>query len=99
MSFKLEPKADRIIIRVDEVEETTLSGIIIPESAKERSHTAAVVAVGPGLYSTYTGDRRSLDTQVGDKIMFAKYSGTKVEVDKVEYLIIRELDIVATMRS
>lgn len=99
MSFKLEPKADRLIIKVDEVEEITTSGIIIPESAKERSHTATIVAVGTGVYNGYTGERRPLDSEVGDKIMFAKYSGTKVEVDKIEYLIIREADVVATMRS
>ena len=99
MSFKIEPKADRIVIKVDTVETTTASGIIIPDSAQDRSHTAEVVAIGPGVFNTYTGKRREIDVSVGDRIMFSKYTGTKVEVDDVEYLIIREQDIVATMRS
>ena len=95
MSFDLIPKADRVVIQVDTVEEKTETGIIIPDSAKERPHTAKVIAVGPGVWMN-TGVQRKTDVEIGDKIMFSKYSGTKVTVDEKEYLIIREADIVAS---
>ena len=98
MSFSLLPKADRVVIRVDSVETKTEAGIIIPDSAKERPHTAEVVAVGPGVWMT-TGIQRKPDVEVGDKIMFSKYSGSKIEVDGVDYLIIREADIVASFAN
>ena len=95
MSFSLLPKADRIVIKVDTVETKTEAGIIIPDSAKERPHTATVVAVGPGVWMN-TGVQRKPDVEIGDKVMFSKYSGSKVEVDGVDYLIIREADVVAS---
>ena len=98
MSFNLIPKADRVVIKVDTVEEKTQTGIILPESAKERPHTATVVAVGPGVWMS-TGIQRKPDVVEGDKIMFSKYSGTKYTEDGKEYLIIREADIVASFKK
>ena len=95
MTFNLIPKADRVVIEVDTVETKTEAGIIIPDSAKERPHTATVMAVGPGVWMS-TGIQREPDVSIGDKIMFSKYSGTKVIVDEKEYLIIREADIIAS---
>tara|TARA_B100000131_G_scaffold317802_1_gene360483 strand:- start:393 stop:689 length:297 start_codon:yes stop_codon:yes gene_type:complete len=98
MSFNLIPKADRVVIQVDTVETKTEAGIIIPDSAKERPHTAVVVAVGPGVWMS-TGVQRKPDVQIGDKIMFSKYSGTKYTENDQEYLIIREADIVASFKE
>ena len=98
MSFNLIPKADRVVIQVDTVEEKTDTGIILPDSAKERPHTAVVIAVGPGVRMS-TGVQRKPDVQVGDKIMFSKYSGTKYTEENQEYLIIREADIVASFKK
>ena len=94
MRFNLKPKADRVVIEVDTVETKTDTGIIIPDSAKERPHTATVIAVGPGVWMN-TGVQRKPDVTVGDRIMFSKYSGTKYIENEKEYLIIREADIVA----
>ena len=98
MSFNLIPKADRVVIQVDTVEEKTETGIILPESAKERPHTATVIAVGPGVWMN-TGVQRKPDVLIGDKIMFSKYSGTKYTENNQEYLIIREADIVASFKE
>tara|TARA_B100001250_G_C19800742_1_gene790937 strand:- start:1401 stop:1700 length:300 start_codon:yes stop_codon:yes gene_type:complete len=98
MSFNLIPKADRVVIELDTVETKTEAGIIIPDSAKERPHTASVIAVGPGVWMS-TGIQRKPDVEIGDKIMFSKYSGTKVTVDEKEYVIIREADIIASFKK
>ena len=96
--MNLIPKQDRIVIRLDKVEEETKGGIILPESAKERPNVATVVAVGPGMWMS-TGVQRKPDVEVGDRIMFSKYSGSKITIDDNEYLIIRESDIVAGFKK
>tara|TARA_B100000131_G_C18057337_1_gene589017 strand:- start:471 stop:767 length:297 start_codon:yes stop_codon:yes gene_type:complete len=98
MSFNLIPKADRVVIEVDVVDTKTEAGIIIPDSAKERPHTATVIAVGPGLWMS-SGVQRKPDVDIGDRIMFSKYSGTKYTENEKEYLIIREADIVASFKK
>lgn len=90
----LRPLGDRIIIELVEVEEKTAFGIVLPDSAKEKPQTGKVVAVGTGRVLD-NGTRLELDVNVGDEIIFSKFSGTDVKYDGVEYLILRENDVLA----
>lgn len=90
----LRPLGDRIIIELVEVEEKTAFGIVLPDSAKEKPQTGKVVAVGTGRVLD-NGTRVDVDVKVGDEILFSKFSGTEVKYDGVEYLILRESDILA----
>jgi len=85
MSIKINPKQDRIVIDIVKVDNKTESGIIIPDSAKERPYEATVLAVGPDVKNV----------SEGEVVIFSKYSGTKVKVSETEYHIIREDDIIA----
>ena len=91
--MKLRPLNDRIIIKRMEEEEKTLSGIIIPDAAKEKPLQGKVVAVGPGRI--IDGNRVALEVKEGDTVLFAKYGGTEVTFAEEEYLIMREDDILA----
>lgn len=90
--FKIKPLADRIIVKPDPAEEKTKSGIILPDTAKEKPIEGTVVAVGPGKI---TEDGKVIEPNIkeGDKVLYGKYSGTEVTVDDEEYLIMRENDI------
>lgn len=90
----LRPLGDRIIIELVEVEEKTAFGIVLPDSAKEKPQTGKVVAVGTGRVLD-NGTRVELDVKVGDEIIFSQFSGTEVKYDGVEYLILRESDVLA----
>ena len=90
----LRPLGDRIIIELVEVEEKTAFGIVLTDSAKEKPQTGKVVAVGTGRVLD-NGTRVELDVTVGDEIIFSKFSGTEVKFDGVEYLILRESDVLA----
>ena len=90
----LRPLGDRIIIELVESEEKTASGIVLPDSAKEKPQEGKVVAVGTGRVLE-SGERVALDVAVGDRIIFSKYAGTEVKYQGVEYLIVRESDILA----
>ena len=90
----LRPLGDRIIIELVEVEEKTAFGIVLPDSAKEKPQTGKVVAVGTGRVLD-NGTQAPLDVKVGDEIIFSKFSGTEVKYDGVEYLILRENDVLA----
>jgi chaperonin GroES len=92
----LRPLGDRIIIELVESEEKTASGIVLPDSAKEKPQEGKVVAVGTGRVLE-SGERVALDVAVGDRIIFSKYSGTEVKYQGVEYLILRENDILAVV--
>ena len=92
--LKLYPLGDRVWIEPIEQEETTASGIILPETAKEKPQEGKVLAVGPGVRND-RGERQSLDVGVGDRVLFAKYSGTEIKQDGTKYLIMRESDILA----
>ncbi|MBT4098568.1 MAG: co-chaperone GroES [Gemmatimonadetes bacterium] len=93
---KIQPLADRVLVkRVDEDEEQSIGGIIIPDTAKEKPQEALVVAVGPGR--TEDGKRVSLDVKKGDKVLIGKYSGTEVKLDGEEHLILREEEILAVI--
>ena len=92
----LRPLGDRIIIELVEVEEKTAFGIVLPDSAKEKPQTGKVVAVGTGRVLD-NGTRVDVDVKVGDEILFSKFAGTEVKYDGVEYLILRESDILAVI--
>ena len=96
MSFKLNPKQDRIIIKPEEISNVSEGGVIIPDGAKERPKEAEVVAIGPGIWEAAIMDYRAPDVEIGDKVMFAKYAGIKITIDEQDYLIIKESDIIAS---
>jgi len=92
----LRPLGDRIVIELVESEEKTASGIVLPDSAKEKPQEGKVVAVGNGRVLE-NGERVALDVAVGDRNIFSKYAGTEVKFQGVEYLILRESDILAVV--
>jgi len=93
-TLKLRPLDDRVVVKRLEAEEKTSGGIILPDNAKEKPQRGEVIAVGPGKLLD-NGTRATPDVKVGDIILFGKYSGTEVKVEGVEYLILRESDILA----
>jgi len=90
----LKPLGDRVIIELVEQEETTASGIVLPDSAKEKPQEGHVVAVGNGKV-TDKGERVALDVAAGDRVIFSKYAGTEIKHEDKEYLILRQDDILA----
>ena len=92
----IKPLADRVVIKMTEAEETTKSGIILSGSAKEKPQIAEVVAVGTGKI-TDDGKTVAMTVKVGDKVITSKYAGTEVKVDGVEYIILRQDDILAVV--
>lgn len=94
--MKVRPLSDRIIVRPAEAEEKTASGLIIPDTAKEKPMKGEVVAVGKGKI-TDDGKEIKLELKVGDKVLYGKYSGTEVTIDGEEYLIMRESDVYAVI--
>lgn len=90
----LKPLGDRVIIELVETEEKTASGIVLPDTAKEKPQEGKIVAVGTGRVLD-NGERVSLEVAQGDRIIFSKYAGTEVKYDGNEYLILRESDILA----
>ena len=92
----IKPLADRVVIKMTEAEETTKSGIILSGSAKEKPQIAEVVAVGTGKI-TDDGKTVAMTVKVGDKVLTSKYAGTEVKVDGVEYIILRQDDILAVL--
>ena len=91
--MKIKPRADRVVIKMVEAEETTKGGIILTSAAKEKPQVATVVAVGPG--GLVDGKEVEMIVKVGDKVLTSKYSGTEVKVDGEEYTIVRQGDILA----
>jgi chaperonin GroES len=91
--MKLQPLADRVVVKPSESEEVTKSGIVLPDTAKEKPQEGEVIAVGPGKHEE--GKRIPLEVKVGDKVIYSKYGGTEVKVEGVEHLILRESDILA----
>ena len=90
----LKPLADRVIIEVLAKEEKTKSGIVLPDTAKEKPQEGKVIAVGPGKVLD-NGQKSPMDVKAGDKVIFSKYAGTEVKVDEKEYLIVSERDVLA----
>ena len=93
--MKLRPLADRVVVKLTEVEETTSSGIILAASAQEKHQIAEVLAVGPG--GMVDGKEVEMFVKVGDKVITSKYSGTEVKLDNQEYIIVRQNDILAVV--
>jgi len=97
MGMDLEPLGERVIVEPGEGEEKTASGIVIPDTAKEKPQEGEVVAVGPGRYED--GDLIPLDVEPGDTVIYSKYGGTEVKVAGKEYLILSERDILAKKKA
>ena len=90
----LKPLEDRIVVRTLEAEQTTASGLVIPDTAKEKPQEGTVIAVGSGRLLD-NGDRAAMDVREGDRVLFAKYGGTEFKLDGEEYLVLKENDILA----
>jgi chaperonin GroES len=93
--MKLQPLEDRIVVRAGEPEETTVSGLVIPDTAKEKPQQGEVLAVGPGRRSENTGELIPVDVAVGDTIIYSKYGGTEITVDGDDLLILTSRDVLA----
>lgn len=96
MSINLKPLADRIVVEPLEQEEKTATGIILPETAKEKPQEGKILAAGPGRLDD-TGKRVPMEVKVGDKVLYAKYSGTEVKLEGKKLLILKESDILAVV--
>jgi chaperonin GroES len=94
--MKLKPLQDRVIVKQAEAEEKTASGIVLPDTAKEKPTKGKVVAVGPGKFDD-KGKRMELSVRSGDTVYYGKYSGTDVEVDGEKFVILREQDILGVL--
>ncbi len=95
MAVKLQPLADRLVVKPTEREEVTKGGIVLPDTAKEKPQEGEVLAVGPGRLSD-DGKRIAMDVKVGDTVIYAKYGGTEIKIEDEELVILRESDILAT---
>ncbi len=96
MATKLKPLADRVIVKQSDAEEKTKSGIVLPDTAKEKPTKGKVVSVGPGKLDD-KGVRMTIGVKDGDTVYYGKYSGTEVEVDGVKYVILRESDLLGVL--
>ncbi len=94
MVVKLQPLADRLVVKPIEREEVTKGGIVLPDTARERPQEGKVIAVGPGRLSE-DGKRIAMDVKVGDIVIYAKYGGTEIKIEDEELIILRESDILA----
>ena len=97
MSLNLKPLGDRLIVEPTESEEVTASGIVLPETAKEKPQKGEVLAAGPGRRDD-EGKRIEMDVKEGDTVLYAKYAGTEVKIDDKKYLIIKEGDVLAIVK-
>jgi chaperonin GroES len=94
MSISIKPLGNRVVVEPEEQEEMTSGGIVLPETAKEKPQKGKILAAGPGERDD-DGNRIPLDVKVGDKVLFAKYSGTEIKLDGKKVLILRESDLLA----
>lgn len=94
--MNIKPLGERVVLKVLESEEKTKSGIVLPDTAKEKPQMGKVLAVGPGKLLD-NGQKVPLEVKVGDKVLFAKYAGTEVKLDGEEYMVLKESDILAIM--
>jgi chaperonin GroES len=93
--MNLQPLEDRIVVRPAEAEETTISGLVIPDTAKEKPQQGEVLAVGPGRRAENSGELIPLDIVVGDSVVYSKYGGTEITVDGEDLLILSSRDVLA----
>ena len=96
MSVSIKPLEDRIVVKSVEAEQTTASGLVIPDTAKEKPQEGEVVAVGPGRIDD-NGNRVPLDISVGDKVIYSKYGGTEVKLDGDDLLVLSARDVLAVV--
>lgn len=96
--MKLQPLADRVVVKALDREEKTKSGIVLPDTAKEKPQEGEVLAVGSGKIGD-DGKRIPAEVKVGDRVVYSKYGGTEVKIDGVEYLILKESDILAIVNK
>ncbi len=94
MAIKLQPLADRLVVKPIEREEVTKGGIVLPDTVKEKPQEGKVIAVGPGRLSE-DGKRITMDVKVGDIVLYTKYGGTEIKIEAEELIILRESDILA----
>ncbi len=97
MSVTIKPLEDRILVKSVDAEQTTASGLVIPDTAKEKPQEGEVLAVGPGRFED--GQRLPLDIKVGDKVIYSKYGGTEVKYNGEEYLILSSRDVLAVLEG
>jgi chaperonin GroES len=95
--FSLKPLEDRIVVKPGEGDETTASGLVIPDTAKEKPQEGTVVAAGPGRWNEDGDGRIALDVAVGDTVIYSKYGGTEVKVEGEDYLILSARDVLAVL--
>ena len=97
--MNLQPLDDRIVVRPSEAEQTTASGLVIPDTAKEKPQQGEVLAVGPGRRSDTTGEIIPLDVKVGDTVVYSKYGGTEITIDGEDLLILTSRDVLAKVNK
>jgi chaperonin GroES len=97
VSVNIKPLEDRIVVKALEAEQTTASGLVIPDTAKEKPQEGEVIAVGPGRWNEDGDERIPLDISVGDKVIYSKYGGTEVKYSGEEYLILSARDVLAVL--
>jgi chaperonin GroES len=93
--MSLQPLEDRIVVKPGDAEETTVSGLVIPDTAKEKPQQGEVLAVGPGRRSDQTGELIPVDVAVGDQVLYSKYGGTEITVDGDDLLVLSSRDVLA----
>lgn len=98
MSTNLKPLGDRVVVRPTEQEQTTASGLVLPETAKEKPQQGLVIAAGPGRRDD-DGKRIAMDVAVGDSVLYAKYAGTEIKINNEKLLILKETDILAIVEG
>ena len=98
MAMKLKPLGDRLVVEPKERESTTASGLVLPETAKEKPQEGEVIAVGPGRRDD-DGKRIKMDVEVGDIVLYAKYGGPEVKIDDKKVLILKESDVLAILEN
>jgi len=97
--MSLKPLDDRIVVKPSEAEQTTASGLVIPDTAKEKPQQGEVLAVGPGKRAESTGELIVLDVKVGDTVLYSKYGGTEVTIDGDDLLILSSRDVLAVVEK
>ncbi|MEH3052898.1 MAG: co-chaperone GroES [Patulibacter minatonensis] len=96
---KLKPLGDRLVVKAVEEEQTTASGLVLPDTAKEKPQKGEVVAAGEGRWDDAGTKRVALDVKVGDQVLYSKYGGTEIKLDGEELLVLRESDVLAIVEG
>ena len=99
MSVNIKPLEDRIVVKALDAEQTTASGLVIPDTAKEKPQEGEVIAVGPGRFKEDGDERIPMDISVGDKVIYSKYGGTEVKHNGEEYLVLSARDVLAVIEK